>query len=78
MNEIAWANPEFLIENVEKQMNSSNNYGNYQGSAANHHLLYEDLANNWNQPEKITTSNIEDAVKVVDFIEKAHNLAKAQ
>lgn len=75
MNEIAWVSPVSLSENVHNQANSSNNYGNYQGSAANHHLLYEDLANNWNQPEKITTSNIEDAAKVVEFIEQVHKLA---
>jgi len=76
MNEIAWATPDLLIENVERQMNSSNNYGNYQGSAANHHLLYADIAEHWNNPNDVTSSSVDDAIKVVQFIEQVHNLAK--
>jgi len=54
--------------------NEENNYGHYTGSMSNHHLVYENVMNVFNEKEKITTTAIE-GLKTVELIQKIYQTA---
>lgn len=64
------------IENYEMPIlppsNPPNDYGNYKGSAANHHYIIENVVNVLNDKATITTNALE-GMKVVDIIERIYN-----
>jgi UDP-N-acetyl-2-amino-2-deoxyglucuronate dehydrogenase len=64
------------IENYEMPIlppsNPPNDYGNYKGSAANHHYIIENVVEVLNDKTTITTNALE-GMKVVDIIERIYN-----
>lgn len=64
------------IENYEMPIlppsNPPNDYGNYKGSAANHHYIIENVVAVLNEKTTITTNALE-GLKVVDIIERIYN-----
>jgi UDP-N-acetyl-2-amino-2-deoxyglucuronate dehydrogenase len=71
MNEVEYCH----IRNYEMPLlaasNPPNDYGPYKGSAANHHYIYENIANVISCNESITTNALE-GLKVVDIIERIY------
>jgi hypothetical protein len=63
------------IENYEMPnlppSNPPNDYGNYKGSAANHHYIIENVVDVLNDRATITTNALE-GMKVVDIIERIY------
>jgi predicted dehydrogenase len=55
--------------------NPANDYGIYKGSAANHHYIFENVIDVLNNNGTIKT-NIQEATKVVDIIERIYQLKK--
>ena len=53
------------------ESNPPNDYGPYKGSAANHHYIYENIANVIAGKESITTNALE-GLKVVEIIERIY------
>jgi hypothetical protein len=51
--------------------NPPNDYGQYKGSAANHHYIYENIVDVINGRGNITTNALE-GMKVVDIIERIY------
>ena len=64
------------IENYEMPIlppsNPPNDYGNYKGSAANHHYIIENVVDVLNNKTTITTNALE-GMKVVDIIERIYS-----
>ncbi len=71
MNEVEYCH----IKNYEmpdlEATNSSNDYGNYKGSAANHHFVFENIIDHLNNSSPITT-NVLEGLKVVEIIENIY------
>ncbi len=67
------------IENYEMPIlppsNPPNDYGNYKGSAANHHYIIENVVDVLNEKTTITTNALE-GMKVVDIIERIYSNGK--
>jgi UDP-N-acetyl-2-amino-2-deoxyglucuronate dehydrogenase len=53
--------------------NPPNDYGSFKGSAANHHFIYENIANVIKGKESITTNALE-GLKVVEIIENIYKM----
>jgi predicted dehydrogenase len=72
MNEVEYCN----IDNYEMpalpESNPPNDYGNYKGSAANHHYVFDNVVNTLKGKDVITTNALE-GLKVVDVIERIYN-----
>ncbi|MDX1349490.1 MAG: Gfo/Idh/MocA family oxidoreductase [Putridiphycobacter sp.] len=72
MNEVEYCN----IENYEMPTlppsNPPNDYGNYKGSAANHHYIIENVVDTLKGRTTATTNALE-GLKVVDIIERIYN-----
>jgi len=54
-------------------VNPANDYGNYKGSAANHHYVIENVVNTLKGRTTITTNALE-GMKVVDIIERIYEV----
>jgi len=54
-------------------INPPNDYGNYKGSAANHHFIIENVVNTLNGSSQATTNALE-GLKVVEIIERIYAL----
>ena len=57
-------------------VNPANDYGNYKGSAANHHYIIENVVNTLKGRTTVTTNALE-GLKVVDIIERIYSLRPA-
>ena len=55
--------------------NPANDYGNYKGSAANHHYIIENVVDTL-RGNAVETTNINEAMKVVDIIERMYKAAE--
>lgn len=53
------------------QTNECNDYGTYKGSAQNHHLLYENIADMLNRNVKLRTQ-LDESVKLIEVIEQIY------
>ncbi len=53
----------------------SNDYGNYKGSAANHHFIIQNVIDTL-KGRTTAPTNAEDGMKVVDIIERIYELRK--
>ncbi len=71
MNEVEYCH----IENYEmpflSETNPANNYGPYAGSAANHHLMIDNVIETLSGTGQITANALE-GTKVVDIIERIY------
>ena len=54
-------------------VNAPNDYGDYKGSAANHHYIIRNVVNTIKRSEKATTNALE-GLKVVEIIERIYSL----
>ena len=54
--------------------NKANDYGNYKGSAANHHFIIQNVIDVLNNKAAIAAS-AEEGMKVVDIIQRIYNAA---
>lgn len=72
MNEVEYCHIKEYTMPILKECNPPNDYGPYKGSAANHHYIYENIANVLNSKESITTNALE-GMKVVDIIERMYS-----
>lgn len=55
--------------------NPPNNYGHYQGSMSNHHLVYENVVQAITKNQMMVTSGL-DGLKTVEIIEQIYNAAR--
>ncbi|PCJ28388.1 MAG: oxidoreductase [Flavobacteriales bacterium] len=77
MNEVEICNIDGY--NIPKlaEANPSNDYGNYKGSAANHHYIIENVIDTLKGRTNATT-NAEEGLKVVDIIERIYLLRDSE
>jgi predicted dehydrogenase len=75
MNEVSYCNIKDYDFEPLPEGNTPNMYGEYRGSAANHHLVYENVMNTLKGNESATTNALE-GMKVVEIIEKIYQAAK--
>ena len=71
MNEVEYCHIKDYVMPVLDESNPPNDYGLYKGSAANHHYIYENIANVVYGNSSITTNALE-GMKVVDIIERIY------
>ncbi len=71
MNEVEYCHIEDYEMPTLPQANPANDYGPYKGSAANHHLVIENVVDTLNQKTTLTTNALE-GLKVVDIIERIY------
>lgn len=72
MNEVEYCHIKDYTMPVLAESNPPNDYGLYKGSAANHHYVYENIANVIAGKDSISTNALE-GMKVVDIIERIYN-----
>lgn len=72
MNEVQVCNIKDYIMPDLAPSNPPNDYGDYKGSAANHHYIYENVVDVLKGRKPITTNALE-GLKVVEIIEKIYN-----
>ncbi len=73
MNEVEYCHIKGYEMPVLKESNPPNDYGPYKGSAANHHYIYENIAEVFSGKSNITTNALE-GLKVVEIIERIYRL----
>ncbi len=73
MNEVEYCHIENYTMPTLAKANPANDYGKYKGSAANHHLVIQNVVDTLNQKTTLTTNALE-GLKVVDIIERIYNL----
>ncbi len=71
MNEVRYCNINNYIMPILEKTNAPNNYGNYTGSAANHHFIIQNVIDVLNNKNKIATT-AEEGMQVVDTIERIY------
>ena len=74
MNEVQTSNIKDYSMPELPPSNPPNDYGQYKGSAANHHFIFENVVNVLKERETITTNALE-GMKVVEIIEKIYQAA---
>jgi UDP-N-acetyl-2-amino-2-deoxyglucuronate dehydrogenase len=72
MNEVEYCHIKNYVMPVLAESNPPNDYGQYKGSAANHHYVYENISNVIAGKDSISTNALE-GMKVVDIIERIYN-----
>ena len=72
MNEVEYRQKKNYVMPVLAESNPPNDYGQYKGSAANHHYVYENISNVIAGKDSISTNALE-GMKVVDIIERIYN-----
>ncbi|MDZ7771631.1 MAG: Gfo/Idh/MocA family oxidoreductase [Balneolaceae bacterium] len=75
MNTIEYCNVEDYNQPELPETNPPNDYGPYQGSAANHHFVIENVINTLSGSASVSTTGI-DGMKVVDIIERIYKHRK--
>jgi predicted dehydrogenase len=73
MNEVEYCHIKDYIMPELAESNPPNDYGLYKGSAANHHYVYQNIANVIKGNESITTNALE-GMKVVEIIERIYSI----
>jgi UDP-N-acetyl-2-amino-2-deoxyglucuronate dehydrogenase len=73
MNEVEYCHIQNYSMPVLPPVNPANDYGNYKGSAANHHFIIENVIDTLKERTVITTNALE-GLKVVDIIERIYSL----
>ena len=73
MNEVEHCHISNYKMPVLPPVNPANDYGNYKGSAANHHYIIENVIDTLKERTVITTNALE-GLKVVDIIERIYSL----
>ena len=72
MDKIEYCNVEnYKMPNLAP-INQPNDYGDYKGSAANHHYVIENVIDTLNG-DKTATTNALEGLKVVEIIERIYN-----
>jgi predicted dehydrogenase len=72
MNEVEYCHINNYSMPTLEDSNPPNDYGHYKGSAANHHYIYENIAEVIEGKASITTNALE-GLKVVDIIERIYS-----
>ncbi len=73
MNEVEYCHIDNYSMPELPPVNPANDYGNYKGSAANHHYIIENVIDTLKDRTVITTNALE-GLKVVDIIERIYSL----
>ena len=73
MNEVEFCHVEGYEMPELKESNPPNDYGQYKGSAANHHYIIDNVVETLRN-KKIATTNALEGLKVVDIIERIYAL----
>ena len=76
MNEVQLCNIKGYVMPELAPVNPPNDYGAYKGSAANHHFIFENVADVLKGRSPITTNALE-GLKVVEIIQKIYSKAKS-
>ena len=71
MNEVEYCHIKDYVMPVLAESNPPNDYGQYMGSAANHHYVYKNIANVIGGTDSISTNALE-GMKVVDIIKRIY------
>ncbi len=74
MNEVVYCNVEGYEMPELPASNPPNNYGHYQGSAANHHFVIQNVVDVLKNRKMVTTNGLE-GLKVVEIIERIYGKA---
>lgn len=74
LNKIEWFEVDGQSKPESTTINSSNDYGFYEGSMSNHHLVYKELVKALNEHDNNMVEAIE-AVKTIEIIEKIYKAA---
>ena len=77
MNEIEFCNIQDYQMPELAPSNPPNDYGQYKGSAANHHYIFENVVETL-RGKNVATTNVLEGLKVVEIIEKIYNLRDAK
>ncbi|MFW5852020.1 MAG: Gfo/Idh/MocA family protein [Bacteroidota bacterium] len=77
MNEVVYCNIQDYEMPVLEPCNPPNDYGQYKGSAANHHFVIQNVVETLQQKSTITTNAME-GLKIVDIIERIYAHKNAQ
>ena len=77
MNEVQTSNIKDYTMPELPPVNPPNDYGQYKGSAANHHYIFENVVNVLKGREPITTNAME-GLKVVEIIEKIYQVGRIE
>lgn len=75
MNEVQYCNIKNYDMPVLKPVNPANDYGEYKGSAANHHFIFANVVDVLNGTMPIST-NAQEGMKVVEMIERIYAAGK--
>ncbi len=75
MNKVEYCHIENYEMPVLPEANPANDYGQYKGSAANHHLVIKNVIDTLKNRTSATTNALE-GLKVVDIIERIYSLKK--
>lgn len=73
MNEVEYCNIKDYTMPELGPVNPANDYGNYKGSAANHHFIIQNVIDTLRERTSITTNALE-GLKVVEIIERIYSL----
>ena len=74
LNKLEFCNINNYIPAILENGSEENNYGNYTGSMSNHHLVYENVMNVFNNKADIATTGAE-GLKTVELIRKIYQTA---
>ena len=75
MNEVEYCHIKDYEMPELRPVNAANDYGNYKGSAANHHYIFENVIDTLREKTSITTNALE-GMKVVEIIERIYKQRK--
>ena len=77
MNEVHYCHIEDYEMPELPEGNPPNDYGNYKGSAANHHYIIENVVDTLKK-RNVETTNVLEGLKVVDIIERIYEVRNKQ
>ena len=75
MNEVEYCHIENYEMPVLEPTNPGNDYGDYKGSAQNHHFVVQNVIDVLKERKAITTNALE-GMKIVDIIERIYQSAQ--
>ncbi|NND78032.1 MAG: Gfo/Idh/MocA family oxidoreductase [Flavobacteriales bacterium] len=77
MNEVIYCDIENYVMPELPEGNPPNDYGDYKGSAANHHYIIENVIDTLKN-KTVATTNVMEGLKVVDIIERIYEVRNRQ
>jgi predicted dehydrogenase len=76
LNKIEYTTLNFVAEMPKSEAAQANDYGTYQGSMSNHHLVYQELQKVMNA-EPYSLPDLAEGIQTVELIEKIYQVSEA-